>query len=215
MDLMSQILDKPDAADEEVRENVDRAAKNEQSQTRVPSDSAKQLLLGLLFGVVFGFLLQKAGVAKYHILMGQLLLTDFTVLKVMMSAVIVGMLGVHFMHAANLVELHIKPTRYLANCLGGLLFGVGFALSAYCPGTGAAAIGQGNIDAIAMVAGMIAGSYLFAEASGYLSRVVEPIGERGKLTLADVVTLPRPLVILGAISIIGIVLAIVETLPVR
>lgn len=212
---MSQILDKPEATDESLRDEVDQSAKNEQSPTRVPSDSAKQLLLGLFFGVIFGFLLQKAGVAKYHILMGQLLLTDFTVLKVMMSAVVVGMLGVHFMHATNLVELHIKPTRYLANSIGGLIFGIGFGLSAYCPGTGAAAIGQGNVDAIAMVVGMITGSYLFAEASGFLSRRVEPVGDRGKLTFADVVPLPRPLVILGAIAIIGIVLAIVEAAPVR
>ena len=103
--------------------------------------NAKQLLLGLLFGIVFGFLLQKGGVAKYHILLGVLLLEDFTVIKVMLSAIIVGMLGVFTLHALGLVELHIKPTRYAANILGGLLFGVGFALIGYCPGTGAAASG--------------------------------------------------------------------------
>ena len=109
----------------------------------------KQLALGLLFGVVFGFLLQKGGVAKYHVLLGVLLLEDFTVIKVMLSAIVVGMLGVFTLHAMGLVELHIKPTRYAANILGGLLFGVGFALMGYCPGTGAAALGQGNYDAIA------------------------------------------------------------------
>ncbi|RPH92449.1 MAG: YeeE/YedE family protein, partial [Lysobacterales bacterium] len=57
-------------------------------------DSARQLGLGLLFGIVFGFLLQKGGVAKHEVLMGQFFLTDFTVIKVMLTAIIVGMLGI-------------------------------------------------------------------------------------------------------------------------
>lgn len=56
--------------------------------------TAFQLLSGLLFGMIFGFLLQKAGVAKYHILLGVLLLEDFTVVKVMLTAILVGSIGV-------------------------------------------------------------------------------------------------------------------------
>lgn len=171
---------------------------------------AKALLLGLVFGVVFGFLLQKGGVAKFHVLIGQLLLVDFTVVKVMLSAVIVGALGVHFMHRAGWVELHIKPTRFASNIIGGLIFGVGFALSAYCPGTGAAALGQGNYDAIAMIVGMIGGSYLFAEMSGWVSRKIDPIGDRGKLTLHDLVPANRTVVVLGFVAILVGVLAAIE-----
>jgi uncharacterized protein len=114
-----------------------------------------------------------------------LLLRDFTVLKVMLTAVVVGMIGIYALHAAGMVKLHIKPTRYGANVLGGLLFGVGFGLAAYCPGTSATAIGQGNYDALAVILGLIAGSYLFAEASGWIARTISPWGERGALTLAD------------------------------
>lgn len=208
---MSQIMDNPKASDldEAVNEKLERDTKP------LRRDRAKQLLFGFLFGIVFGFLLQKGGVAKYHVLMGQLLLVDFTVLKVMMSAVITGMLGVHFLNAAGLVELHLKPTRYLANILGGLTFGVGFGLAAYCPGTGAAALGQGNYDALALVVGMIGGSYLFAEASGFISRKITNVGDRGKLTFYDLLPYPRAIVILFAATIIGIVLAIIESLPVR
>lgn len=176
---------------------------------------AKALIQGLIFGVIFGFLLQKGGVAKYHVLVGQLLLVDYTVIKVMLSAVIVGALGIHFLHRAGLVELHIKPTRYASNTLGGLLFGAGFALSAYCPGTGAAALGQGNYDAIAMVCGMIAGSYLFAEMSGWVSRHIDPIGDRGKITLYDLLPLNRTLVVLGSVALLIVVLVAIETLAVR
>jgi len=150
-------------------------------------DTPRQLVLGLVFGVVFGFLLQKGGVAKYEVLLGQFLLTDFTVIKIMLTAVTVGMAGVFAMRALGLVTLHVKPTRYASNILGGLIFGVGLGLIGYCPGTGAAALGQGNYDAIAGVLGLAAGSYLFAETSGYLSRTIQQIGERGKLMLPELV----------------------------
>ncbi len=186
-----------------------------QSKSEPEVAPTKALVLGLFFGVVFGFLLQKGGVAKYHVLMGQLLLVDYTVVKVMLSAVVVGALGIHFMHTAGLVELHIKPTRYASNAIGGLIFGVGFALSAYCPGTGAAALGQGNYDAIAMMVGMIAGSYLFAELSGWISRRIDPIGDRGKLTLHDLLPWNRTAVVLGCVAILVTVLAAIETLSAR
>ena len=148
--------------------------KEKQGETK--AGASRQLALGLLFGVAFGFLLQKGGVAKYNVLIGVLLLEDFTVIKVMLTAIVVGMVGHLRPNALGLVKLHIKPTRYAANILGGLLFGVGFALLAYCPGTGAAALGQGNYDAIAGVLGLMAGSYLFAEASGVLGRTLLKLG---------------------------------------
>jgi uncharacterized membrane protein YedE/YeeE len=158
--------------------------------------SGKQLLLGLVFGIIFGFLLQKGGVAKYHVLLGVLLLEDFTVVKVMLTAIIVGTVGVFALHALGLVKLHVKPTRYAANIVGGLIFGVGFALIGYCPGTGAAALGQGNWDAIAGIAGLMIGSYLFAEASGWLDKTLMKIGDRGKLMLPEMVGLQLPVFLL-------------------
>jgi len=72
--------------------------------------------------------------------MGQFLLTDFTVIKVMLTAIVVGMVGIFSMRAMGQVKLHVKPTRYAANITGGLIFGVGLGLMGYCPGTGAAAL---------------------------------------------------------------------------
>lgn len=148
-------------------------------------DSARQLVLGLLFGVVFGFLLQKGGVAQYEVLMGQFLLTDFTVIKVMLTAIVVGMLGIFSLRALGRVELHLKPTRYAANIAGGLLFGVGLGLLGYCPGTGIVALGQGNYDAITGILGLMVGSYLYAETSGYLGSTIQKIGNRGGIMLPD------------------------------
>lgn len=148
-------------------------------------DSPRQLVLGLVFGIVFGFLLQKGGVARYEVLMGQFFLTDFTVMKVMLTAIVVGMVGVFSLHALGLVKLHVKPTHYAANIVGGLVFGAGLGLLGYCPGTGAAALGQGNCDAIAGILGLMAGSYLYAETSGYLSSTIQKIGNRGGIMLPD------------------------------
>lgn len=182
------------------------------SSTKQQAKKRYQLILGLLFGVIFGFLLQKGGVAKYHILLGVLLLEDFTVIKVMLSAIVVGMLGVFTLHGLGLVELHIKPTRYAANILGGLLFGVGFALIGYCPGTGAAALGQGNYDAIAGIIGLLAGSYLYAEFSGTLSRTVERWGDRGKLTLPQILHVPTTGFVLIFAPALLLVLVAIEML---
>ncbi len=150
-------------------------------------DSPKQRALGFAFGIAFGFLLQKGGVAKYEVLMGALLLTDFTVMKIILTAIAVGMVGIFGMHALGLVKLHVKPTRYAANIVGGLVFGVGFGLLGYCPGTGAAALGQGNFDVVAGILGMIAGSHLYAEVSDRMASTVLTWGNRGGIMLPDVI----------------------------
>lgn len=171
------------------------AASSEKSAGK--PDSPKQLLLGLLFGLAFGFLLQKGGVAKFEVLIGALLLSDFTVMKIMLTAIVVGMVGIFGLHALGLVKLHVKPTRYAANILGGLLFGAGFALIGYCPGTGAAALGQGNYDAIAGVLGLVAGSHLYAESSAALKSSVLAWGQRGGIMLPDLVRLPLGVFLAG------------------
>lgn len=181
----------PREADQSTRFPIDEDGPESDMAAKKPF-SAKQLVLGLLFGIVFGFLLQKGGVAKYHILLGALLLEDFTVVKVMLTAIIVGTVGVFALNALGLVKLHVKPTRYAANIIGGLIFGVGFGLIGYCPGTGAAALGQGNLDAIAGVAGLMIGSYLYAEASGWLDKTLLKVGDRGKLMLPEMVGLRLP-----------------------
>lgn len=167
---------------------ADRAASpGDTARAAEKSDAPKQRMLGLFFGMIFGFLLQKGGVAKYDVLLGALLLTDFTVMKIMLSAILVGMIGIFAMHARGLVKLHLKPTKYAANVIGGLVFGAGFALIGYCPGTGAAALGQGNLDAVAGIAGLLAGSYLFAELSRMLGRNLLAWGDRGCIQLPDLI----------------------------
>ncbi len=165
-----------------------------QQSTEKPDPSvaaASELLFGAVFGVAFGFLLQKGGVGKFNVLIGQLLLQDFTVAKVMLTAIVVGMVGIFALHHFAKVNLHIKPTRVGANIIGGLLFGAGFALMGYCPGTAAVALGQGNWDALFGMAGLVVGSWIFAELSGWTKRTIEKWGDLGKVLLPDLLYLPR------------------------
>jgi uncharacterized protein len=184
------------------------ANKTNQRSSSSNGFTSRQAVLAILFGVVFGFLLQKGGVAKYHILIGALLLQDFTVIKVMVSAIITAMLGLFLLQRAGKVEWKLKPTRYASVMFGGLIFGAGFACSGYCPGTGAAALGQMNWDALFMIVGMMLGSYFFAEASDWVSRKVDTIGDRGKLMLPDLLRArPAPFVIaFASLLVLGLVL---------
>jgi uncharacterized protein len=181
-----------------------------------PNQSKKApLVFGLLFGLAFGFLLQKGGVGKFHILIGQLLLRDFTVVKVMMTAVAVGMVGVFLLRAMGKVELQVKPTRYGANIIGSLIFGAGFAFAAYCPGTNMVALGQGNYDALGVAAGLIFGSYLFALMADWLGRTVMTWGDRGPITLPEVAKMnPTAFALLFAAALGG-GLVLLEQLTVR
>ena len=195
-------------------EVIDKGGPDKDSPAKLEF-SAKQLVLGALFGILFGFLLQRGGVAKYNVLLGVLLLEDFTVVKVMLTAIVVGTVGIFTMYFMGLVKLHIQPTRYAANIIGGLLFGVGFALLGYCPGTGAAAIGQGNFDALIGVVGLLAGSYLFAEMSDWLGKTVMKWGDRGKLMVHEVVAMPLVIFLLIWVPILLIVLFVLNALTTR
>jgi len=130
----------------------------------IRSNFRLQICLGLLLGICFGFLLQKGGMTDYNVIEGQLLLTNFNVLKVMLSAVIVGMAGFHLLKHFGYVRSHADEGTWGANVLGGLIFGAGFALLGYCPGTAAGAVGTGALDAlVGGIIGMVIGAGLFAE----------------------------------------------------
>ena len=136
-----------------------------------------QLIWGFVFGVLFGFLLQKGGATQYDVIVAQLLLTDFTVLKIMLSAVVTGMIGIYFMKHKGWIQLHPKKGSVGKNVVGGLIFGVGFALLGYCPGTIAGAVGNGYLDAIVGgLGGIFIGTGIFA---AYYPKLKEGILQKG------------------------------------
>lgn len=121
-----------------------------------------KLLQGLSLGLVFGMVLQKAGVTDYQVMLDTLLLRELTVVKVMLTAVVVGSIGIYALRSAGIIELEVRPAGFGRNVIGGLVFGVGMALLGWCPGTAVGAVGEGRLDALVGLAGMIAGGMLFA-----------------------------------------------------
>lgn len=172
---------------------------------KIWSNNRAQLVLGLIFGIIFGFLLQKGGVTEYGVIIDQLRLTDFTVAKVMLSAILVGMIGVYAMKSAGLVRLHIKDGSVGATVIGGLIFGAGFALLGYCPGTAAGAVGTGALDAVFGMAGIVLGAGIFARLYPYLDRLILNRVLFPAKTIPELLGIPSGIVvIIVAILILGI-----------
>lgn len=90
----------------------------------------KGLLKGLVIGIVFGFLLQKGGVSKYDVIVGQLRLIDFTVVKIILTAIVVTMLGISFLYPKGKIEVKTKAGSIKNSIIGGLIFGLGFGILA-------------------------------------------------------------------------------------
>ncbi|MBN1512915.1 MAG: YeeE/YedE family protein [Phycisphaerae bacterium] len=141
-------------------------------------------LLGLLTGICFGALLQQGRVLRFEKQVGAMLLRDMTIVKFMLSAVIVGMIGINLLTGAGVIELKVKGTVVGANLIGGLLFGAGWAVMGYCPGTSVGAVGEGRWHAIWAVLGMLAGAALYAEAYPAMQKSVLTWGDFGAVTLA-------------------------------
>ncbi len=127
---------------------------------------ATELAIALVLGLGFGVALERAGFGSARKLTAVFYLYDMAVVKVMFSAVVTTLGGLFLLSAAgqlDLSSLYIEPTNYTAQLLGGLLFGAGFVVGGYCPGTSLAAMATGRKDAMVFALGMLAGVWAYAE----------------------------------------------------
>jgi uncharacterized membrane protein YedE/YeeE len=132
-----------------------------------PFDMSDALSLGLavLLGIFFGFSLERSGLGDPHKLTGVFYFRDFTVPKVMFTAIVVASTGIYLLsdlHLLDLERVYIIPTFFWPQLVAGLIFGVGFVVSGYCPGTAVTGLASGRLDALVTMAGISAGSLLFA-----------------------------------------------------
>lgn len=155
-----------------------------------------ELIYGLVTGILFGFLMQKAHVIRYDKQVGAMRLIDFTIFKFMLSAIIVGMVGIYLLKDLGIVSLSVKATSLGANVIGGLIFGVGWALAGYCPGTAAGALGEGRWDALIVIVGMLVGAAIYAEVYPALKSSILAWGNYGKITLPGILGMNHWIVII-------------------
>jgi hypothetical protein len=142
-------------------------------------------LLGLFTGIIFGFLLQKGRVIRFEKQIGALLLKDMTIFKFMLSAILVGMIGIFVLSDAGLIKFSHKPMNVGAIVIGGVLFGSGWAIMGFCPGTSVAALGEGRIHAVFAIIGMLTGAAVFAELYPFFKSTVMSWKDYGKIGLPE------------------------------
>lgn len=142
-------------------------------------------LLGLITGVLFGFLLQKGRVLRFDKQVGAMLLQDMTIFKFMLSAILVGMVGITLLTDAGVITSSHKSMNLGAVLLGGALFGAGWAVMGFCPGTSIGALGEGRWHAVFAIAGMVAGAALYAELYPFFKSTVLAWKDFGKIGLPE------------------------------
>jgi uncharacterized membrane protein YedE/YeeE len=160
-----------------------------------------ELLLGILTGIAFGALLQQGRVLRFEKQVGAMLLRDMTLLKFMLTAIIVGMIGIGILNSLELVDLKVKGLAVGANLIGGAIFGIGWAVVGYCPGTVAGALGEGRWHAIFALLGMLVGAALYAAVYPAFQDTVLTWGVYGRKTLVDVLGVSR-WILIGILTLV-------------
>ncbi|HYS81359.1 MAG TPA: YeeE/YedE thiosulfate transporter family protein [Anaeromyxobacteraceae bacterium] len=172
------------------------------------SDERRTLGLGVavVVGIVFGFVLERSGFGRAQKLVGQFYGTDMTVLKVMFTAIVTAALGATFLGAVGVLDLRAVsfnyPTYLWPMIVGGLMLGVGFVISGYCPGTSLVATASGKVDGLATVLGVVVGGLAYAELLPYLGTFNDS-GKKGGFFLYEVLHLP-PIAVAVAVGVLAV-----------
>jgi uncharacterized protein len=166
---------------------------------------------GVLMGVVFGFALEKSRVFEPGMIVGQMQLRNFVMLKVFLTAVATGAVVLAALNGFGFVKLAPKAALYYADVAGGVLLGVGIALAGACPGTVFAQIGAGYRDAIFVLIGGLSGAVAYSYAEPALKKTA--LGESGgKLVFSDLIGIPYWQGALGLAGVLVLLLIVLERL---
>ncbi|MEO1050989.1 MAG: YeeE/YedE thiosulfate transporter family protein [Bacteroidota bacterium] len=161
------------------------------------------LAFALFIGVAFGFFLERAGLGSAKKLSAQFYLKDLTVFKMMFTAIITAMLGVYWLNWLGFLHvemIYLTPTYVWPQVMGGLVFGVGFIVGGYCPGTSCVASSTGSLDGLVNVVGLLVGILVFGELYPYLEGfyTASPLGH---VSMTDYVDLPVGVLVFLLVSV--------------
>jgi hypothetical protein len=147
-----------------------------------------ELAIAFGLGLGFGFALERAGFGSARKLTSVFYLHDMAVVKVMFTAIVTAMVGLAALSGAGLFdlgELYLEPTNFVAQAVGGLIFGAGFIVGGYCPGTAVASMATGRKDGMAFALGMLAGVMAYAELTPGIDAWIKETAQ-GTMTLPSV-----------------------------
>ncbi len=145
------------------------------------------LIVAVVMGLFFGFFLERGGLGNPHKLTGVFYLTDFSVPKAMFTAILVAATGLCLLADLKVLDMSrvwIIPTFLWPQLVGGALFGLGFLISGYCPGTAVAGLASGRMDALVAMVGIGSGTLLFSMFYPWLEGFYKT-GDLGTTTLPD------------------------------
>lgn len=149
-----------------------------------------KLLLGLALGTVFGAALQLSGASSHTKITNALRLKDLTIIKLILTAIGVGLIGVHLLDVLGSANMKVKDLYLPGMIVAGLIFGVGFAIAGYCPGTALAAAAEGKPDAWATVLGGLLGALVFAFMFPDVETYLLSVGRYGPVTIHESFGMP-------------------------
>lgn len=145
------------------------------------------LFIGFLIGCAFGAILFLGGASSYRKILGTLLLKDMAIIKLMMTAIGVGSLGIYLLDLGGLANMSIKPAYVWGVIAGGAIFGIGWAVSGYCPGTCVVGTSEGKKDALFTLVGGLVGAFIFSMVFPTLDTLLLQNANLGKLTMEQIV----------------------------
>ena len=146
------------------------------------------VISGLVCGVLFGFVLENAGFGSPAKLTAQFQLRDWSVFKVMFTAIVVAAFGLYGLRLAGLMQadsVFVPTALLMASAVGGALVGAGFAVGGYCPGTSVVGLFSGRLDALVFLVGLLLGTVAFA---GFYGPAIEAIMGMWELEAGDTMT---------------------------
>lgn len=155
-----------------------------------------ELILGLATGIAFGFILQKARVLRFEKQLGALLFKDMTIIKFMFSAIAIGMIGIFILSDIGFIQLSHKSMNVGGVLIGGGLFGIGWAIFGYCPGTAMGAVGEGRWGALFGIFGMLLGAGIYAQLYPFFKTNVLAWSDLGKVSISDITGVPYGLLVI-------------------
>jgi uncharacterized membrane protein YedE/YeeE len=145
-----------------------------------------EIWLGLLSGTAFGFVIQRVGATDPDKMTRAHLMMEPDIPKFMLMAVVLSAFGLTGLLAVDIGHTVILPITLAATSIAGILFGLGWGLCGYCPGTTWAAVGEGRMDAVFTLLGGLLGAAAFSQLHEWLIPLLYDSTNLGRLTLADI-----------------------------